>query len=244
VHLVNLVNLVNSVHLVYSVNSVNLVNLEHLENSLTPNPNYMFTGIVQACVPITSCQDKPGLKTFSLHLPETLDKNVKLGASIAIDGVCLTVAKKQGQKVIFNAMQETLQKTTIGLLKKGQTVNLERSARFGDEIGGHVVSGHVTGMAKIIHVETPENNQIVTFKVPKAWMKYILPKGFIALDGCSLTIVDVKKSAGTFTVWFIPETLKRTVFGRKQVGDMVNVEIDSRTQAIVDTVEQYMNEKK
>lgn len=203
----------------------------------------MFTGIVQACIRVSSCQEKTGLKTFSIALPKALDTHVKLGASIAIDGVCLTVAKKKGSVVTFDAMQETLQKTTIGQLGKGTKVNVERSARFGDEIGGHVVSGHVTGMATITKIETPEHNKVITFQVPKKWMKYILPKGFVSLDGCSLTIVDVNKKAGTFTVWFIPETLKRTVFGFKEVGDAVNVEIDSRTQAIVDTVEEYLQTK-
>lgn len=201
----------------------------------------MFTGIVKGLGTVVSVADKPGLRTFVVEFPAGYASGLQTGASVAIDGTCLTVTAIDGDRVTFDAMQETLDKTTLGRIAEGSRVNVERSYRVGDEVGGHIVSGHVAGMGEIISVETPENNRVITFRVPKEWMKYILPKGFIGLDGCSLTVVDVDKAAGTFSVWLIPETLALTTFGFKQPGDKVNVEIDSKTQAIVDTVESYLN---
>jgi riboflavin synthase len=137
-------------------------------------------------------------------------------------------------------MEETLRKTTIGTLKEDDNVNIERSARMGDEIGGHVMSGHVSTMAEIVHVEETENNKAITFKVDPEWMRFIFSKGFISLDGASLTVVDADKTNGTFQVWFIPETLRLTRFGEKGIGDFVNVEIDPQTQVIVETVESIL----
>ena len=201
----------------------------------------MYTGIIRGRFPVVHTDEKPGLTRLTIELPSPLTEGLRQGASVGLDGVCLTVAHQDGNRVSFDVMQETLRKTTLGSIKTGQQVNVERSASYGDEIGGHVVSGHVTGMAEIVHIEEPENNRALTFSVPRAWMKYVFPKGFIALDGCSLTVVDVDKRAhadtGTFSVWFIPETLRLTTFGQKGIGDRVNVEIDPQTQAIVDTVE-------
>ena len=142
----------------------------------------------------------------------------------------------------FDAMQETLVKTTIGSLKQGDQVNVERSAKMGDEIGGHVVSGHVSTMAEIVDVAESENNKVVTFHVEPQWMRYIFSKGFISLDGASLTVVDADKEVGTFKVWLIPETLRVTKFGSKKVGERVNVEIDPQTQVIVETVERVLTD--
>lgn len=208
----------------------------------------MFTGIVKGLGTVVSLEDKPGLRTFSVEFPGEYFAGLQIGASVAIDGVCLTVTKifpparggAEGGIAVFDAMQETLDKTTIGRIAKGSRVNVERSYRVGDEVGGHIVSGHVTTMAEIIAIDAPENNRVITFKIPPALLRYLFPKGFVALDGCSLTIADVNKAAGTFSVWLIPETLSRTTFGLKRPGDLVNLEIDSKTQAIVDTVENYL----
>lgn len=168
-------------------------------------------------------------------------QNLVTGASVAIDGVCLTVTAIEGARVRFDAMAETLEKTTIGSLKNGDRVNVERSARMGTEIGGHPMSGHVSTMAEIIRVDESENNKAMTFRVEPLWMRFIFSKGFISLDGASLTVVDADKQAGTFQVWFIPETLRLTRFGTKTVGDRVNVEIDPQTQVIVETTERILN---
>lgn len=201
----------------------------------------MFTGIVQTCVPVVSFKRDSGHATMTLLFPEERVRGLQHGASVAVDGTCLTVTAVEHVNVSFYLMGETLVKTTLGALQEGGCVNIERSAAFGDEIGGHVLSGHIIGTAEIIAIDHPENNHVITFRVPDGWMKYVLPKGFIALDGASLTIVDVDRTQGTFTVWLIPETLRITTFGFKKVGDRVNVEIDSRTQAIVDTTYALLN---
>ena len=204
----------------------------------------MFTGIVQGNFSVVSVEEKPGLKSFIVQGTDDLIKDLKIGASISVDGACLTVAKIDGNKLSFDAMQETLEKTTIGTIKEGQKVNIERSASLGDEIGGHLMSGHIICTAEIVHTETPENNFIITFKVPKEWMKYIFEKGFIGLHGVSLTLVDIDKQAGTFKVYLIPETLELTNFNDLKVGHRVNVELDSRTQVIVETVEDILKQNK
>ncbi len=200
----------------------------------------MFTGIVKGLGTVVSGHARPGLATLVVEIPSGYADGLQIGASVAIDGVCLTATTVDDDRVSFDAMQETLEKTTIGSIVEGSRVNVERSYRVGDEVGGHVVSGHVTGTAEIIAIDAPENNHAVTFRADASWMKYILPKGFVALDGCSLTIVDVHRDDSTFTVWLIPETLKTTTFGFKKPGDRVNLEIDSKTQAIVDTVETHL----
>lgn len=197
----------------------------------------MYTGIIQGCVRVGVVERQEGLTSFWVELPEALSKNLRIGASVSIDGVCLTVVAIDGVSVRFDVMAETLRLTTLGKISSGQLVNIERSAAFGDEIGGHVVSGHVTGAAEIVQVETPTNNRVVTFKIPLEKIKYLFSKGFVALDGASLTVVGVDKQMGTFSVHLIPETLRMTTFGFKDVGSNVNFEIDSRTQTIVDTIE-------
>lgn len=201
----------------------------------------MFSGIVQACVPIEGIVKKSGLSTITLKFTPDLLKGLKQSASVSISGVCLTVVKIRGLLVSFEAMRETLNRTTLGTAKKGDRLNVERSIRFGDEIGGHIVSGHVDCVANIVKVEEPKNNKIVTFKIPKTkgvtdYMRYIFPKGFVAIDGASLTIVDVNKKNRAFTVHFIPETLRITSFGFKKKGDQANIEIERMTMAVVDTI--------
>jgi riboflavin synthase len=200
----------------------------------------MFSGIVQGTREVVALEKKEGLTTFALDLG-SLAAGVFRGASVAVSGICLTATEIDGTRVFFDAMGETLAKTTIGLLQKGDFVNVERSVKIGDEIGGHRVSGHVTGMATVTNVETPANNWIVTFQVEPSWMQYLLPKGFVALDGCSLTTVDVGDD--WFTVHLIPETLAVTTFGKKNAGDKVNLELDPETVTIVETVKRYVKEK-
>lgn len=201
----------------------------------------MFSGIVQGLVKVVQKITREGGVTFVLDLG-SLAKDVKIGASVAVSGVCLTVVKIDGNLLSFDLMQETLDKTTLGDLKEGDGANVERSVKFGDEIGGHRVSGHVTGVATIVNIETPPNNMIVTLQGNAAWMDAIMPKGFIAIDGCSLTVVDVKDD--TFTVHLIPETLRVTTFGAKGVGDRVNIELDPETVTIVETVKRILQSQK
>ncbi|PAV27431.1 riboflavin synthase [Tamilnaduibacter salinus] len=195
----------------------------------------MFTGIIQELARVEHIERQTGLSRFRLRFPpEHLDA-VQTGASVSIDGVCLTVTNQEGDCLFFDAMQETLRLTHLGDLNTGDVVNFERAARIGDEIGGHLLSGHVHTTAEVIAIDTPENNRTITFRVPDDWCRYLFPKGYIAINGASLTIGDVVDD--TFNVHLIPETLRVTTFANLSVGDRVNVEIDSQTQTVVDTIE-------
>jgi len=200
----------------------------------------MYTGIIQACLSVNAVKKLPGLLSFSLIFSAELLSGLKTGSSVSVDGVCLTVSKIVENEIFFDAMQETLQLTTLDKLSLGQKVNVERSTTEGAEIGGHNISGHVHGIAIIINVEELENNHAVTFKLPEGLSKYVFNKGFIALDGASLTVVDPNFFENTLKVWFIPETLARTTFGFKTVGDSVNVEVDQATRIAVDTIERVL----
>lgn len=194
----------------------------------------MFTGIVQGVATIGSTDARPGLTTFAIDFPVGTVDGVTIGASVSIDGTCMTVTRQEGNQLWFDAMQETLRLTTLGRLQEGSRVNFERAARIGDEIGGHLLSGHVHTTARVVGREQPENNCTLTFDVPEAWRKYLFAKGYIAVNGASLTIGDVFESG--FNVHLIPETLRATTFADVQPGDEVNIEVDSQTQTIVDTL--------
>ncbi len=199
----------------------------------------MFTGIVQGIAQIHSIDEKSHFRTQTVKMPQELMENLEIGASVANNGVCLTVTKIEGSLVSFDLMTETLRITNLGQLQAGDFVNIERAMKMGDEIGGHILSCHVYTTAKVFQRIVSENNLQIWFELPEpSLMKYILTKGFIAIDGISLTIGEVKGNA--FCVNLIPETLHRTLIGKREVGDFVNIEIDPQTQAIVDTVERYL----
>ena len=195
----------------------------------------MFTGIVQGTGKIIRiAQPATDFRTHTVLLPEHMAHDLHIGASVAHNGCCLTVTETDGRTARFDLMAETLDKTNLGRLKAGDLVNLERAARFGDEIGGHLMSGHITATTEILRIERTEHNTTMHFALPAALKPYILPKGFVGLDGCSLTIGGVGEDS--FCVHLIPETLRRTLFGTRQAGDTVNLEIDPQTQAVVETV--------
>ncbi|MBW0146709.1 riboflavin synthase subunit alpha [Marinobacter arenosus] len=194
----------------------------------------MFTGIVQGIATVEEIKTAPGLNTFVIRLPEDKVGGVTIGASVAINGTCLTVTRQDGNALYFDAMQETLRLTTLGNLEPGDEINFERAARIGDEIGGHLLSGHVHTTATIVDILRPENNVTLWFEVPEQWTRYIFAKGYIAINGASLTIGEVQ--GNRFNVHLIPETLRATTFGKATEGDQVNIEIDSQTQTIVDTL--------
>lgn len=202
----------------------------------------MFTGIVKGLCKVEALEVKKGMAHYAIAFTPELLKGLVLGASVSIDGICQTAVRIEGQQVWFDAIEETLKRTTLKNLRVGQKVNIERSAKFGDEIGGHVLSGHIYGTAQIKKIDKWDNNQSVTFQCPKEWTKYLFSKGYIALDGVSLTLVDVDTN-GFFSVHLIPETLRLTTFGFKKEGDLVNIEFDSQTQSIVDTVERVLESK-
>lgn len=201
----------------------------------------MFTGIVQGTAEVVQIEEKEQFRTHVLRLPDALLTGLEPGASVAHNGCCLTVVKIDGDQVSFDLMQETLKVTNLGDLKRGGRVNVERAARFGDEIGGHAMSGHILTTAKVTKVIESPNNHQIWFRLSEQWMKYVFTKGYIGIDGISLTIGEVK--GNEFNVNLIPETLQRTNIGTRVIGDRINIEIDPQTQAIVDTVERVMAER-
>ena len=202
----------------------------------------MFTGIVQGTAPVIAIDEKTNFRTHFIRMPALLLDGLETGASVAHNGCCLTVSAIDGEVASFDLMKETLRITNLGELQVGDEVNLERAASFNSEIGGHLMSGHVMCSAEIVKIVTSENNRQIWFKMPdKALMKYVLYKGFIGIDGISLTIGEV--SADKFCVYLIPETLARTTLGKKRLGQRVNIEIDPQTQAVVDTVERVLAQR-
>lgn len=186
----------------------------------------MFTGIIREIGTITQLMKKGEMLAYAVKLST---QGLETGASVSIDGICQTVVKIDQEGVWFDAIDETLKRTTLGERRVGDRVNIERSAKIGDEIGGHLLSGHISETATLTTIE----RNVYTFSIPST--KYLFSKGFIAIDGMSLTLVDVTENS--FTVHLIPETLKRTTLGQKGVGDRVNIEFDALTQAAVETVE-------
>ncbi|MBA4820014.1 riboflavin synthase subunit alpha [Pantoea ananatis] len=202
----------------------------------------MFTGIVQGTAEIVSIEDKGLFRTHVARLTADLLPGLALGASVAHNGCCLTVTEINGDLVSFDLIKETLRVTNLGDVRQGDVVNIERAAKFSDEIGGHLMSGHIMTTAEICKIVRSENNREVWFKIQDPLqMKYILHKGFVGIDGISLTVGDVTKTK--FCVYLIPETLERTTLGAKTFGDRVNIEIDPHTQAIVDTVERVLAQR-
>lgn len=202
----------------------------------------MYTGITRGLFPVVAVESYPGHTHFKVQLNEALTRAVEIGASVAIDGVCCTVVAHEGDVLSFDAMQETRALTTLDALHVGRQVSVERSCRVGDELGGHDVFGHVIGTGTISARRSVGEQLDLSIRVPASWMKFILHKGFIAVDGSSLTVGAVKPE-GEFELHLIPETLRVTNFAQKQVGDRVNIELDARTVAIVETVERVLAER-
>ncbi|HHH1794720.1 TPA: riboflavin synthase subunit alpha [Yersinia enterocolitica] len=202
----------------------------------------MFTGIVQGTAPVVAIDEKSNFRTHVVEMPTEMLPELALGASVAHNGCCLTVTEVNGNRVSFDLMKETLRITNLGDIKVGDVVNLERAAKFSDEIGGHLMSGHIICTAEIAKIYTSENNHQIWFRLPSDdLMKYVLHKGFIGIDGISLTIGEVV--GNRFCVHLIPETLARTTLGKKRLGHRVNIEIDPQTQAVVDTVERVLAQR-
>ncbi|MCP1288919.1 MULTISPECIES: riboflavin synthase subunit alpha [Chromobacterium] len=201
----------------------------------------MFTGIVQGVAEVIAITEKQDFRTHTLRLPDALLPGLELGASVAHNGCCLTVTAINGDQVSFDLMRETLRVTNLGLLQAGDLVNIERAARFGDEIGGHAMSGHILCLAKVSRVIDLPNNRTVWFELPAEHIKYVFAKGYIGIDGISLTIGEVTDNR--FCVHLIPETLERTIIKSRKVGDLINIEVDPQTQAIVETVERVLAQR-
>ncbi len=187
----------------------------------------MFTGIVSDVGTVLSVKDKPDLRRLRLaskYAPRTL----ALGASVLHNGVCLTIVAKgtrgKGSWFEVEAGRETLARTTAGNWTKGSKINLERALRMGDELGGHLVSGHIDGLARLVMRKNVGDMAHLRFRAPKELMRFIAPKGSVALDGISLTVNEVK--GAEFGVFLIPHTLKETHWSTLAEGADVNLEVD------------------
>lgn len=203
----------------------------------------LFTGIIQGVATVHDVAHRPGLRSFTLRFPQGFARGLFVGASVACDGVCLTVTSVNENAATFDLMQQSLRLSTLSGLTNDSRVNVERAAKDGAEIGGHPLSGHVDCQATIAAVETPVNNHMLRIAVPVAWMRYVFAKGYIAINGASLTVAEVNRAEGWFDVWLIPETLRMTTFALKRPGEAVNIEIDRGTQVFVDTVRATLEER-
>ena len=197
----------------------------------------MFTGIVQGTGTIISIDKKSTSSTLSIDLGE-LSSHLSLGSSVSIDGVCMTVTSQKDTIVFFDAIQETLSRTTLGQALEGDVVNLERALKMGDELGGHLLSGHIMCKSSVVSRKSNGEGVDLEISINDELKPYIMEKGYIAIDGISLTIGKVNQN--TFNLHLIPETLERTTINSKIEGSLVNIEIDSITQAVVSTVASIM----
>ncbi len=179
---------------------------------------------------------------MTLDLGE-LTQGLVLGASVAVNGTCLTVTGIDQASATFDVIAETLRTTNLGELQQADLVNVERSFQVGDEVGGHIVSGHVTGTAKLLERRVEGHDHVLRFDLDPAWAKYTFHRGFVALDGASLTISSHNLQAGWFEVSLIPETLARTTLGTVDTGKRVNIEVDGQTLTTVETIERMMNDE-
>ena len=185
----------------------------------------MFTGIIAALGTVSKITTGDTSARISIAIDNFLN-DVQHGDSISVNGTCLTVIEFSPSSFTVDVMKQTLDLTTTGALSEGSPVNLEKAALVSDRLGGHIVQGHVDGIATITAIEPGEQWQRVDLEIPSHLMRYIQPQGSIALNGVSLTVGQLDDAKNSVTVWLIPETLARTTFGSAKVGDRVNVEVD------------------
>jgi len=195
----------------------------------------VFTGIVQTQCVVVGVGDADGVRSLTVDLGDAVD-GLELGASVANNGACLTAREISGDLVSFDIIGETLDLTNLGDALVGDKVNIERSLKFGDELGGHLVSGHISGTAVVDEVLVDGGNCTMWFSSTASWMTYLLRKGWVTVDGVSLTVSNLDREHSRFGVSLIPETLRRTTLGSIREGDRVNIEPDAQIQTIVQTV--------
>ena len=201
----------------------------------------MFTGIVQGRCEVVEIDDRDGVRHLVVDLGR-LAQGLEAGASVANNGVCLTATSVDDGSVHFDVISETLQLTNLRTVRPGSLVNIERSLRFGDELGGHVLSGHVSATIEVTRVEADGANRTMWFAVPAELMSLLVWKGWIAIDGASLTISRLDREHDQVAVSLIPETLERTSLGAFEVGSIANLEVDAQTQTIIETVRSVLRE--
>ena len=202
----------------------------------------MFSGIVQTVGKIESIKDKNHIKTIRIETHGDYLEDIAIGQSVSVDGVCLSLVKKNNEYCEFEAVEETINRTTLGRYKQGTKVNLEKSLKFGDTVGGHFVSGHIHTRGRIVEVELVGESKNILVEIEEKWIKYLTEKGYISVNGASITIGKVSKN--TFYIHLIPETLKTTNLDELIYDNYVNLEFDQATIAIVDTTERLINQKR
>lgn len=196
----------------------------------------MFTGIVQAVGQLTALMPTGEGLQLRVATPENFTRDVTLGASVAVDGICLTVVEFGERELVFDAIHHTLRTTNLGDRQLGDPVNLERSFRFGEEVGGHVVSGHVSSVAEITSLQLDGGDNHLAFRVDPAWAPYVFARGFLAVDGASLTVAEYDGETRIAKIFVIPETIRATAFSGYRVGEKVNIEVESQTRILVDVI--------
>ncbi len=202
----------------------------------------MFSGIVQGTGRVQKITAKKSYISIEISAPKNFNKKLKKGASISVNGVCLTSLDSGQKKLKFDVINETLSKTNISKLKKGSLVNLERSITASTEIGGHLMSGHIHFSGRVEKILTKNTNKDLQIIFPRKYKEYIFEKGYIGLNGCSLTLGKVNKDS--FYVHLIPETLEVTNLNALKKGSLVNIEIDQNTIAVVETVKNSLAAQK
>ena len=199
----------------------------------------MFTGIVQELGTVTDKEEtKAGIRLI-VHTAEPFLKDLEIGASISVNGVCLTVVEFTKETISFDVIPETLRITNLEFISVDSQVNLERSLKFGDEVGGHILSGHISCRAPSKLIRKIDEVELVV-ECPKEWSSYILHKGYVAINGASLTVA--KKQECSFSVYLIPETLNATNLSKISDGDLLNIEIDQATYAAIKAAEERLKE--
>lgn len=202
----------------------------------------MFSGIVKGVGKVLKVTTKKDCISIEILPPKNFNTCLKKGASISVDGVCLTSLNDGKTKLKFDVIDETLKRTNLKLIKKGSLVNLERSITASTEIGGHLMSGHIHFTGKVRKIISKENTKDINISFSKKFKEYIFEKGYIGVNGCSLTIGSVINNS--FNLHLIPETLSITNLKNLVEGDLINIEIDQNTIAIVETVKNYLTTQK
>lgn len=200
----------------------------------------MYTGIVQEIGTVENIKKIDGYKKIKILCTEEFLHNIKVGASVSVNGTCFTVTSYGVCDFLIDAVNATLEITNIDHLKKGDRVNLERSSVIGAEVGGHLISGHIYGVGKILEINKKEGHSSLWIEIQDEILKYISEKGFLAVNGASLTIEKINSKNNTVKINLIPETIKKTnIFDYKE-GDLLNIEIDNQTKVIVDTIQRIL----
>ena len=201
----------------------------------------MFSGIIQETGKVIGLVKEKDIYNLSIECSSEFISDLKKSASISVDGVCLTVKDEKPEILRFDLVEETIKRTNFQNIKTGDNVNLERSLKVGDEIGGHPVSGHIHGTSKVISIDKRDQSWDVKFSVESFMHEYMLHKGYVAINGCSLTVGEVSNES--FMIHLIPETLSITNLFQLEQDSIVNIELDQNTIVIADTVKKYLDGK-